>query len=176
MPDEISQKHIRQDTPGLRKRWFQGENMDLALWQDVAGRVLHYQLLLDNDLIIDYKTGRGMLTGKTDQGRNQGHHPSSALIRADPNLDLRTLKYAFREFCENPPLSQKRVLLFVVDTLNAALTDPDSPCFPDGSLPPGEDSALMDVAQMKQSLEAFKEAKEREGIIARLLARFTGGR
>ncbi|MBI4869514.1 MAG: hypothetical protein HY816_21455 [Candidatus Wallbacteria bacterium] len=176
MPDEISQKHIRQDYPGLRKRWFQGDSCDLALWQDGTGKVVRYQLLLDPDLVIDYETGRGMLTGRADRGRGVGHHLASALIQAEASLNLSTLKLAFREFCEHPPLAQKRVLKLVAETLDAALTNPEAPQYPDGTLPPGHDSALMDVRKLQDSLQALKEAKEREGIISRLLSRFMGGR
>lgn len=176
MPDEVNLKHVRQDVPGLRKRWFQGDLLDLSIWQNSEGDVMHFQLLLEGDRIIDYQVGRGLRTGKVDQGRSAGMHPASALVNADVQLDVDTLQFAFREFVESPPMSQKRVLKFVAETLHAALTNPTAPIWPDSKLPPGVDSALMDVAQMSESVERLRAAKQREGMIDRLLARFRGSK
>ncbi len=177
MPDEISQKMIRQDTPGLRKRWFQGDTVDLSVWQTgPSSPVLRFQLVVDTDRIIDYQSGKGMTTGKVDLSRRAGHHAAAATVEPDAALSISVLETAFREFTENPPMSQKRVLKFVAETIHAALCDPEDPHWPDAALPPGADSVLMDIKSLASQKKAMVEAHERRGMISSLMSRFLGGK
>ncbi|MBI4868464.1 MAG: hypothetical protein HY816_16125 [Candidatus Wallbacteria bacterium] len=171
IPDEVNQRFIRQDVPGLRKRWFQGESTDLAIWQDPQGRVVHFQLLVEPDRIIDFEAAKGMITGRVDQSRRSGQHAASPVVVADAVLSRETLKLAFDAFTAEPPLQTKRVLKFVAEALDAALSRPEHPMFPSGELPPGEDSVFTDARKLQAERA---ERERRRGIIDRLLEHLPG--
>jgi hypothetical protein len=87
---------VRQEEPGLRRRWFRDEYFDLYLWEGGAGEVRAFQLCYDRShrersLRWSHKTGflhEGVNNPETKPGRAMsailviaGHLPVAAVSR-----------------------------------------------------------------------------------------------
>ncbi len=61
---------VRQE-PGGRRRWFDGDGMDLVTWHDLHGRLTGFQLgynLGSGSCVLTWKTGGGFTHSRVDEG------------------------------------------------------------------------------------------------------------
>ncbi|MBI3890086.1 MAG: hypothetical protein HY303_01000 [Candidatus Wallbacteria bacterium] len=162
---EIHQRFVRQDVPGLRRRQFRAAKIDLSVWQNSNGDVVHFRVLVAPDRIVDFEGGSGLHTahGVLPEFAKEGGWKSDAepdeirSVVPDKFIDLGSVKSAFEELSLNPPRDQKRVLKFVAHVLYQALTSPHGLLkFVEGKLPSGLDSVLGSGADA----EAIRTAGE----------------
>ncbi len=94
---EVSPKFLKQDAPGMNKRWFADEDIDLTVWEDPQGRLLHLQLVLYGRDIIDWERGRGLKAGEIDKsGSSGGKAAATWVYQAEPREE--TLALAAEQF------------------------------------------------------------------------------
>jgi hypothetical protein len=62
---------VRQDDPGLRRRWYQDDYFDLFVWTDPAGDVIAFQLSYERsgrERVLGWHRDRGYLHRQVDSG------------------------------------------------------------------------------------------------------------
>lgn len=82
-------------------RWWQGEGMDLFVWQDATGAISDFQLSIEEygqAQSLSWRRGAGFSVLRVDAEREDGgHHARSPLLVAGGALDLRALLRRFDE-------------------------------------------------------------------------------
>ena len=82
-------------------RWWQGEGIDLFVWQDVAGVVSDFQLSIEEHgeaQTLSWRRGAGFTVLRVDAERaDDGHHARTPLLVAGGSLDLRAVLRRFDE-------------------------------------------------------------------------------
>jgi len=74
---------VRQDTPGLRRRWFQDEYFDLFVWLTARGKIVAFQLAYDKageERVLGWERGAGYLHRGVDSGEDSGFHNMTPLL------------------------------------------------------------------------------------------------
>lgn len=145
MVDEVSLKFVRQDDPSLRKRWFQGETMDLAVWQTSDLTIRRFQLILDEVRVVEWDHREGLRTGRQTVDRGPGGSRMTGGLNPDECVDFILLDRACQEFASHQPEAEKRVLKFVAKALAAAVNDCPEEDWPSPTLSQDHDSAIIDI-------------------------------
>lgn len=63
---------VRQDRPGVRRRWFQDDYLDLFVWTDASGGVVAFQLAYErngDEHLLEWERSRGYLHRRVDDSR-----------------------------------------------------------------------------------------------------------
>ncbi|MBI3890469.1 MAG: hypothetical protein HY303_02950 [Candidatus Wallbacteria bacterium] len=185
---EVNQRLVKQDVPGLRRRQFQGDRMELAVWQNADGDVVHFRMLLVPNLVVDFECNKGLMTahGKLPRLRRKyflspevkGEDPESlpdiTSATQDDHVELGTLRIAFEKLVDNPPSKSKRTVSFVAEVLYKALTAPqDLPQYMNGKLPVGSDSVFGDPAASQRLRDEGERRSKYHGMFGKLMSLLT---
>ncbi|MBI4866649.1 MAG: hypothetical protein HY816_06830 [Candidatus Wallbacteria bacterium] len=94
---EVNARFVQQADPGLQKRWFADDEVDLTVWQEEDGSIAHFQFVLHGRDMVEWDSQRGVRLGLLhdgDEGAPKGAR--TYVLKASP--DSRTLTAALREF------------------------------------------------------------------------------
>lgn len=114
---EVNTRFIQQADPGLLKRWFADEELDLTLWQEEDGHLAHFQFVLHGREIVEWDRQRGIRIG-TVQGPNEGGPHSHRTYVLKLQTDGETLSRAVEEFREQSSDVEPGLREFIVCALS----------------------------------------------------------
>ena len=89
---------VRQDNPGLRRRWYQDEFFDLYTWHAPDGRLAGFQLCYDlpgRERAITWRREHGFSHDRVDSGRLPGRMSATPLLVADARFPHRLVRERF---------------------------------------------------------------------------------
>ncbi|MBI4867230.1 MAG: hypothetical protein HY816_09790 [Candidatus Wallbacteria bacterium] len=185
---EVNQRLVKQDVPGLRRRQFQGDKMELAVWQNADGDIIHFRMVMLPNLVVDFEYGKGFSTGHAVLTRLRRRYflspevpgedpmslPDIEKAVADERPELTTLRLAFEKLADNPPSTQKRSVSFVAHALYQVLTDPRGlEAFLGGKLADGADSVFGDADAVRAMREAAERKQKYQGVFGKLMSMLT---
>ena len=91
-------RSVRQDNPGLTRRWYQDEFFDLYTWQTPAGKLAGFQLCYDlprRERALTWNQKRGFSHNKVDGGGFSGRTRGTPLLVADVPFPHRLVRSRF---------------------------------------------------------------------------------
>jgi hypothetical protein len=89
---------VRQDRPGLRRRWFQDDFFDLYTWHSRAGALTGFQLCYDRrgrERALSWHRTRGFSHHKVDAAEDYAGQPRTPLLVADGRFPHRSVRARF---------------------------------------------------------------------------------
>ncbi len=89
---------VRQDKPGLRRRWFQDEFFDLYTWQKRDGALVNFQLCYDvrgRERALSWSHAQGFSHNKIDSGDEYAGQPMTPLLKGDARFPHRFVRTRF---------------------------------------------------------------------------------
>lgn len=119
---EVNEKFIEQDSPPLRKRWFQGEGVDLWVWQEEGGRIVRFQMILYGRDILEWTDQGGVQTGRLDPDEVGVGGKMSPTFRFEAVPRVEVLEQGRQEFLEQSEEVDWGIRTFVLDQLSPSDT------------------------------------------------------
>ncbi|MBI3891813.1 MAG: hypothetical protein HY303_09830 [Candidatus Wallbacteria bacterium] len=117
---EVNTKFVQQADPGLHKRWFADDEVDLTVWQEDTGAITHFQFVLCGRDMIEWDQLRGVRLGVLQDSRESGVKGARTyVLKSVP--DSRTLNQALREFERQSDELDPRLRAFVLGALGEPL-------------------------------------------------------
>jgi len=89
---------VRQDRPGLRRRWYQDEFFDLYTWHAPAGTLVSFQLCYDvrgRERALSWHQQHGFSHHKIDAADEFAGQPKTPLLIADGRFPHRLVRERF---------------------------------------------------------------------------------
>ena len=89
---------VRQDNPGLRRRWYQDEFFDLYTWHAADGRLAGFQLCYDlpgRERAITWHRQHGFSHNRIDSGDTPGRMSATPLLAAEARFPHRLVRERF---------------------------------------------------------------------------------
>ena len=185
---ELNQRLVKQDVPGVRRRQFLGFEIELAVWQNGDGDVVHFRVMMLPNLVVDFHNNQGLPTGHGLLPRLRRKHfltrevpgedpltlPDLKKATVDPSLELTTLRLVFEKLMANPPNTQKRTLGLVAHVLYEVLTTPNGILkHLDGKLEAGPDSTFIDPEAAQRFRDAADRKAKYHGVFGKLMSLLT---
>jgi hypothetical protein len=94
---------VRQDDPGLARRWFQDDFFDLFVWMRADGSVMAFQLCYDRlgeERVLGWSEGRGFMHKGIDDGEATPLKNRSPILVANGPLAAGLVEREFRASCQ----------------------------------------------------------------------------
>jgi hypothetical protein len=89
---------VRQDRPGLRRRWYQDEFFDLYTWHAADGSLVGFQVCYDltgRERAITWHRQHGFSHNKVDGGGIDGRMSGTPLLTGDGRFPHRLVRQRF---------------------------------------------------------------------------------
>jgi hypothetical protein len=89
---------VRQDNPGLRRRWFQDEFFELYTWHARTGALAGFQLCYDvrgRERAVTWHRDHGFSHNRIDYGSNHGRMKGTPLLAGDGRFPHRFVRTRF---------------------------------------------------------------------------------
>jgi hypothetical protein len=105
---------VRQDAPGLTRRWFQGRWFDLFLWQDAAGEFTRFQLCYDierNERALVWSREHGFFHDGVEHGEHAAGQAASPIFVPDGKFDSGTVVPRFEREAAAMPVEVREFVL-----------------------------------------------------------------
>lgn len=82
---------VRQDSPGVQRRWFQDDYFDIFIWQAADGRFSGFQLCYDlpvKERVLSWRESSGFAHHRIDGGESTPFKNMTPIMVADGELPL----------------------------------------------------------------------------------------
>ncbi len=89
---------VRQDTPGLLRRWFEDEFFDLYTWHSPDGALVSFQVCYDVrgcERVLSWHRQLGFSHNKIDSGEDDNKYPMAPILIADGRFPHRLVRERF---------------------------------------------------------------------------------
>jgi len=90
---------VRQDRPGLKRRWYQDEFFDLYTWHSYGGSLVRFQLCYDvrgRERALTWSKQRGFSHNKVDSSEEYAGQPMTPLLVEDGRFPHRLVRARFQ--------------------------------------------------------------------------------
>jgi hypothetical protein len=115
---EIASRFIQQSEPGLHKRWFSDEELDLTVWQEEdSGQISHFQLIYRGRELVEWDSVRGVRSGRVHGDADEHLASASRTYVLSSAVDPALLQTVRTEFARSSDLVVLNVREFVLCAL-----------------------------------------------------------
>ncbi len=115
---EVASRFIQQSEPGLHKRWFSDEELDLTVWQEEdSGQISHFQLIYRGRELVEWDSVRGVRSGRVHGDADERLASASRTYVLSSAVDAGLLQVVRSEFARSSDLVVSNVREFVLCAL-----------------------------------------------------------
>lgn len=110
-------RSVRQDDPGLKRRWFEDDYFHLFVWIDASGKVVAFQLAYDRarrERALSWSVADGFRHHRVDSGDSSPFHRRTPLLISGGVCPIRTVA---REFDHRSEDMQAAIRDFILGKL-----------------------------------------------------------
>jgi hypothetical protein len=89
---------VRQDNPGLKRRWYQDYFFDLYTWHSPDGALAGFQLCYDvrgRERVLSWRRQYGFSHNRIDSGEDANVYPMTPILVADGRFPHRLVRQRF---------------------------------------------------------------------------------